>query len=40
LGSALISDEARVPYINHAEVADPVEAEKKIQEYYSGERAT
>ncbi len=33
-GSALISDEERVPYVSHAEVADSEEAERKVQEYY------
>lgn len=33
-GSALISDEERVPYISHAEVKDPKDAARKIQSYY------
>ena len=32
-GSAIISDEKRVPYICHTEVADPIHARKKIQKY-------
>jgi imidazolonepropionase-like amidohydrolase len=33
-GGALISDEERIPYINHVEVKDPEDAAKKVQEYY------
>lgn len=33
-GGALISDETRNPYLGHLELATPIDAEKKIQEYY------
>jgi imidazolonepropionase-like amidohydrolase len=33
-GSALISDEDRVPYIGHIEVKDPEDAARKVQEYH------
>ncbi|MCJ8165909.1 amidohydrolase family protein [Pontibacter sp. E15-1] len=33
-GGALISDEERKPYLNHVEVLNPEEAQKKVQEYY------
>ena len=33
-GSALISDEDRVPYIGHVEVKDPEDAAKKVQQYH------
>lgn len=33
-GSALISDEDRVPYISHVEVKNPEDAIRKVQEYH------
>lgn len=33
-GGALISDEERKPYINHAELLNPEDAEDKVQKYY------
>ena len=34
-GGALISDEERRPYINHAEVVSPEDAKAKVEEYYA-----
>lgn len=34
-GSAIISDEERVPYMSHVEVINPEDAQRKVQEYYN-----
>lgn len=34
-GGALISDEERTPYINHAEVVSPEDAKAKVEAYYA-----